>query len=212
MKRLAILLSVVLSTSFAFGQDKTADQFKNEGNEFVRQKNYSQALDSYNEAFKLWGDKPDTATIFNAAICALNVKNYDMALEYFKKSSDFGYKKADADFRITQIYKAQKKDEEYFNAVKAGYENYKNGKTAMLFKKELCKYYRNKGMAQFNEAAGIVAKMQTAKADQMDKLKAEAKTKFDEAKALLDKALEVDPEDKGAKEISAKVEASKATL
>ncbi len=44
-------------------QDKSADDFKNEGNEFVRTKDFKSALASYEQAITLWGDSVDAATV-----------------------------------------------------------------------------------------------------------------------------------------------------
>lgn len=214
MKKIGLLLGIMLSAVVTFAQEeKTADQYKNEGNEYVRNKSYAQALASYREALKLWGDAVDTATVFNAGMCAQNVKDLDAALVYYKRSADLGYKKAEASYRIALIYKGQKKEKEYLEALNSGYENFKTGKTADLFAKELGKYYRDKGNAIYKEAADIIAKTQTVTdAKQMDKLKAQAKAKFMEAKPLIEKAIEIYPKDKNSKAILEGIEKNVASL
>ena len=86
-------------------------------------------------------------------------------------------------------------------------------KTADLFAKELGKYYRDKGNAIYKEAADIIAKTQTVTdAKQMDKLKAQAKAKFMEAKPLIEKAIEIYPKDKNSKAILEGIEKNVASL
>ena len=70
IKKICLLFSLVALTFSAMAQDKSADEYKNEGNEFVRNKRFQQALESYQQALKLWGDSVDQQTVFNAGICA----------------------------------------------------------------------------------------------------------------------------------------------
>ena len=57
MKLTVKLFCLFLALPFVMAaQEKSADDFKNEGNEFVRAKNYKSALASYEQEISLWGD------------------------------------------------------------------------------------------------------------------------------------------------------------
>ncbi len=212
MKKFGLFMVMLATAAMASAQDKSADDFKNEGNDFVREKNFAAAFASYEQALKLWGDSVDAPTAFNAALCAQKTKNFDAAMTYYAKSEELGYKDAESAYRITQILKAQNKSEEYEAALKAGYEKYPNGKTGSLFKKDYAKLFRDKAYKIYNEGVDITKTMQTAKADKVDELKADAKAKFSEAKPIIEQALEINPDDANAKAIKEGIDKQIATL
>ncbi len=212
MKKFGIFLLMMAAATFASAQDKSADEYKNEGNEFVRNKNFAGALESYKKAISLWGDSVDAATVYNAGMCAQKTKSLDEAYTYYAKAQELGYKEADAAYRMTTILKAQKKLDEYAEAVKQGFEKYKNGKTGNRFRQDYAKLFRDKAFALYNEGAEITKTMQTAAADKMDALKASAKAKFSEAKPLIEQALEIYPDDANAKTIKEGIEKQLASL
>lgn len=206
IKKICLLFSLVALTFSAMAQDKSADEYKNEGNEFVRNKRFQQALESYQQALKLWGDSVDQQTVFNAGICAEKTKDLDLAISYFTQCKEAGFKEPDAAYRIALLLKKQKKTDEYKTAVEAGYETYKNGKTGNLFKKELAKIYRDEAMGIFNEGADVTKQMQSASGAKLDELKAQAKAKFREAMTAIDKSLDINPDDANAKTVKQNIE------
>ena len=210
MKRIGIIISMLVMAMGVFAQDKSADEFKNEGNEFVRNKQYQQALESYKQAISLWGEDADAATLFNAAQCAQKTKESELAMDLYTQAREKGYKPAEATYAIAQLYKAQNNEEKYFETLETGYKTYTEGKAANLFKKDLGKYYRDKGLALYNEGAGILKSAQTASADKYDEIKANAKEKFAAAKPLVEKALEINPGDQNAKVMMQKIETNLA--
>ncbi len=212
MKKFGILMAMLAAATFATAQDKSADEYKNEGNEFVRNKQFAEALDAYKQAITLWGDSVDAATVYNAGMCAQRTKDLDLAYTYYAKAQELGYKEADAAYRQATILKAQKKEDEYVKALESGYEKFKNGKTGSLFKKDYAKHFRDQAFKLYNEGADVTKAMQTAAADKLDELKANAKAKFSEAKPLVEKALEINPDDANAKAIKEGIDKQLAAL
>lgn len=212
MKKIGLFMLMLASATFAFAQDKSADEFKNEGNDFVRNKNFAEALASYKQAITLWGDSVDAATVYNAGMCAQKVKSLDEAYAFYAQAQKLGYKEAEAAYRMTTILKAQNKEAEYEQALQQGYEKYKNGKTGNNFKKDYAKLFRDKAFKLYNEGAEITKAMQTAPANKIDNLKTEAKGKFSDAKPIIEQALAINPDDANAKTIKESIEKSLATL
>ena len=204
-----ILLMAAFMPFAAMAQEKTADEFKNEGNEFVRNKNYKAALASFEQAIELWGDSVDQATVYNAADCARRTKQFDTAIKYYQKSVELNYKADFSTYYIADILGDQGKDEEMeavlvdgfvFRVTQAifpavlvdGFAKYKIGKAAGVIKKSLAGYYVKKGAAIYNEGNNILGTSATAKPEEYASITAKAKEKFTEAKPWIEKALEVD--------------------
>ncbi len=206
MKKFGLVVALMAAATALSAQDKSADEYKNEGNEFVRNKQFADALASYKQAITLWGDSVDAATVYNAGMCAQRTKELDEAYAFYAKAQTLGYKEADAAYRMASILKAQKKDDEYAKAIEEGFGKYKNGKTGNAFKKDYAKLFRDQAFGLYNEGAEITKAMQTAGADKMDKLKADARAKFSEAKPIIEKSLEINPDDANAKAIKDSIE------
>ncbi len=187
-----ILLMAAFMPFAAMAQEKTADEFKNEGNEFVRNKNYKAALASFEQAIELWGDSVDQATVYNAADCARRTKQFDTAIKYYQKSVELNYKADFSTYYIADILGDQGKDEEMEAVLVDGFAKYKIGKAAGVIKKSLAGYYVKKGAAIYNEGNNILGTSATAKPEEYASITAKAKEKFTEAKPWIEKALEVD--------------------
>ena len=202
MKKLGVVLMLLATVMTGFAQDKTADAYKNEGNEFVRNKQFQQALESYQKAISLWeADKVDAKTVYNAADCARRIKDNKTAMELFTKSIEMGQKPDMATYYIATIYKAENNDEAYLQTLTKGYETYTEGKSAALFKKDLGKYYRDAANNKYKEGAAILQEAQKAKPEQYNEITARAKAKFEEAKPLVEKAISINAEDQNAQAI-----------
>ena len=138
MKLSVKLFYLFLALPFmVMAQEKSADDFKNEGNEFVRTKDYKSALASYEQAITLWGDSVDAATVYAAADCARRVKSNDTAIKYYQKSEALEYKGDFCAFYIADIMKDQNKESEMEAVLIAGIEKYGDGKPVQLMKKSL---------------------------------------------------------------------------
>ncbi len=203
MKKFGIIIAAIALSVAASAQDKTANQYENEGNEFVQAKRFQQALESYDQAYAIKGDSLNPKTLFNAGLCAQKVSDFDKAISYFSKTETLKYKAEESAYRIAQSLRAQKKSDEYKAQLEAGLEKYKTGKFATFMKKDLAKVYRDQSLKLFNEGADITKQFaaNASNNDKLESLKEAAKEKFNEAIPLADKALEIYPEDKGAAQI-----------
>lgn|SRR5574344_515755 len=190
---LKLLMLALAMPLFAIAQDKTADEFKNEGNEFVRNKNYKEALASYEQAITLWGDSVDAATVYAAADCAKRTKSFDTAIKYYDQSIALDYKADYATYYKADIIGDMGNDEEMEKILLEGVEKFKTGKAAVVIKKSLVKYYLKKGLEPYNEAGKILETSATAKPEDYASITANAKEKFVEAKPWVEKVLELDP-------------------
>lgn len=203
MKRILILLLLAMPM-VGFAQDeKTADDYKNEGNEYLRNKNNQDALTSYQKAIELWGDSLDKATVYNAATCAKAIQDYETSLTYYNKSIELGYKADYSLYYIAEIYGKQGKTEERIAKLEEGYELYKEGKVASFIQKGLSKEYVNKANTYYKEGNTILQEAQTAKPEQYADIEARAKVKFQESEVWVEKALEVNPTDTNATNMKA---------
>lgn len=203
MKRILILLLLAMPM-VGFAQDeKTADDYKNEGNEYLRNKNNQDALASYQKAIELWGDSLDKATVYNAATCAKAIQDYETSLTYYNKSIELGYKADYSLYYIAEIYGKQGKTEERIAKLEEGYELYKEGKVASFIQKGLSKEYVNKANTYYKEGNTILQEAQTAKPEQYADIEARAKVKFQESEVWVEKALEVNPTDTNATNMKA---------
>ncbi len=204
MKKFGFIIAALALSLCANAQDqKTANQYENEGNEFVQAKKFQQALESYEQAYAIKGDSLNPKTIFNAGLCAQKTKNLDKAITYFAKTETLGYKPDESAYRIAQSLRAQSKTDEYVSQLQTSLEKYTSGKFNTLMKKDLAKYYRDQSLSLFNEGADVTKKFaaNASNESKLNELKEEAKAKFNEALPLAEKALEINPDDMGAKQI-----------
>ncbi len=185
----------------SIAQDKSADEYKNEGNAAVRAKNYQEALEAYKQAITLWGDSADIMTVYNAADCARRLAEYDTAIEYYNKSIASDYKADYATYYIAEIYGKQDKTEERIALLEEAAQKYTEGKVASFIKKGLAKEYTTKAMAYYKEGSAILAESQNAKPEQYKEIQDRAAVKFAEVKPWVEKVLSVDPENANAKNI-----------
>lgn len=202
MKKLFMMLMMSATMiPAAFAQDKSADDYKNEGNAAVREKNYQAALESYKQAITLWGDSADAMTVYNAADCAKRINEYDTAIDLYNKAVALNYKADFATYYVAEIYGKQGKTEERIALLEEAATKYTEGKVASFIKKGLAKEYTAKAMAAYKEGSAILAECQSAKPEQYKEIQDKAAVKFKEAKPWVDKTIEVDPENANAKQI-----------
>lgn len=206
MKLVVKMFCLFLALPFVMSaQEKSADEFKNEGNEFVRNKDYKSALASYEQAIQLWGDSLDAATVFNAGDCARRIKANDKAIGFFKKAEELDYKGDFCAYYIADIYKGDGKEAEMEQAYIDAIEKYKTGKPVEIMKKGLATYYLKQGLVPFNEASKILQTAATAKPEEYAGIEESAKAKFAEARPLVEKALEFDAENANGKKMLAEI-------
>lgn len=189
----------------SFAQDKTADEYKNEGNEFVRAKNFQSALESYEKAITLWGDSVDEATVYNAADCARRIKSFDKAMALYTQAKELNYKPDYATYYIADILGKTGKDAERIAVLEEGIEQFKIGKAAAFMKKGLVSEYVKDAAEIYNDAQKILGECATAKPEEYAAIEARSNARLAEAKPFVEKALAIDPNNEMAKKIASAI-------
>lgn len=120
MRKLFLLVVLGFFAGSIYAQDETAGKVKNEGNNFLRAKNYKDAFAKYEEYLKLIDFKGDDATIFNTAVCADKIKNYVAAEKYFDMSIKNNYKPVASYQGKAKVFQQQKKIPEMIKVLEDG--------------------------------------------------------------------------------------------
>jgi len=128
MKRFFLAIVFCFGIVVGFAQDeKGAVDFKNEGNEALRAKDYPKALQLYEQALSKWADTPkDTAMVYNMAVCAYQTKSFDKAIKLLDESILLNYKKETALLYKANVYKMMKNDVEYVKTLEVALANSPN--------------------------------------------------------------------------------------
>ena len=213
MKRLFLAIAFCFGIFVGFAQDeKSAIDFKNEGNDALRAKDYPKALQLYEQALSKWGDTPkDTAMVYNMAVCAYQTKSFDKAIALLDEAIALDYKKETAFLYKANIYKISKNDVEYEKTLEAALANFPDdakikGMLATVYLKEANVFY-TAGATVLKDAAADVAAAKYKTTDQPYKDATEkAKDEFKKALPLVEKALAIDPENATGKQLKAACE------
>lgn len=193
-------------------QEKTAIDYKNEGNDALRAKDYSKALQLYDQALSMWGDEPkDTAMVYNMAVCAYQTKNFDKALPLLDDAIAMDYKKETALLYKANIYKMQKNDEEYVKTLETALANSPNdeklkGMLAIVYLKEANVFYTAGAKILQGAAADVTAAKYKTTDEQYKTAVTKANDEFKKALPLVDKALEYDPDNATGKQLKSVIE------
>ncbi|NPA36337.1 MAG: tetratricopeptide repeat protein [Chlorobi bacterium] len=206
MKYLLTLSLALFVMTGIMAQDKTAAEYKNEGNAALKSKDFKTALANYEKAIELWGDSEelDAPTVYNAATSARKLKDYDKAIEYYKKSKELNYRPDISTYYIAFSLKNQGKEKEMEQVLLSALKEFPNSKYIGHMKKMLVTYYLKEGSVPFNEAAKIwesynsLSEAQRTK-ELYDKTAVKANAKYEEAKPYFEKVLEIDPTNANAK-------------
>lgn len=184
-----------------FAQDKSAADYKNEGNDALRNKDYEKALELYEQAVANWeeGEPVEDAMVYNMATCARRIENYDKAIKYYQMAKDQGFREDIASYYIAFSLNKQEKHEEMEQFLINAVEEFASSKYVGHMKKLLVNYYLKKGSEPYNEASQILASAQNADPSQYDEINARANEAFSKAKPWFEKALEYDPDNSSAK-------------
>jgi len=166
MKQLVLLLFIGLTLSVS-AQEKTAVDYNNEGNEFVRNKDYKSAYESYSKAIELNNaeGKIDTNLIYNAGYCAFKASKYDEALPLLQQSIEFNYKEAMPYIYIGQIYSKDDKYDVMEKVLLEGIGKYPDDKN---LNKLLASCYLKEGLVYFNEGNDIKSKANSSGLNESD--------------------------------------------
>jgi pilus assembly protein Flp/PilA len=210
MKRffLAIVFCFGIVVGFA-QEEKSAIDFKNEGNDALREKNYAGALKSYEEALSKWGEEPkDTAMVYNMAFCAYKTNSFEKAVTLFDEAIKLNYKKETAYLYKADSFKKQKKDAEYVKTLEEALVASPNdakvkGMLATVYVKEANVFYSSGATILKNAAADVAAAKYKTTDPQYKDADTKAKDEFKKALPIIEKALEYEPENATAKQLKA---------
>ncbi len=205
-----IFLAVILCFGIVVGfaqNEKSAIDYKNDGNDALRAKNYPSALKLYEQALSKWGDAPeDTALVYNMAVCAYKAKSFDKAIKYFDESIKMEYKIETSMLYKAYAYKSMKKDDEYLKTLEEALVVSPNddkikGMLAIVYMKDANVFYTI-GAKILQEAAADVAAAKYKTTDEPYKAAVgKANDEFKKALPLLEKALSYDPANPTAKQL-----------
>lgn len=209
----------LLAIAFCFGivvgfaqEEKSAVDFKNEGNDALRAKDYPKALKLYEQALTKWGDEPkDTAMVYNMAVCAYQTKSYDKALKFLDESMALNYKKETAILYKANTYRALKKDDEYVKTLEEALVISPNddkikGMLSTVYAKEANVFYTAGAKILKSAAADVAAAKYKTTDPQYKEAEGKAKEEFQKALPIIEKALGYDPENAIAKQLKAACE------
>lgn len=215
MKRLFFVLMMSLCILAVNAQvvEKTFADVKNEGNAAIKVKDYVKALELYEQALVLWGDKPiaDTSMIYNMGICAMSSKNYEKALKYFDQTIAMDYKKVNSLVYESDVYRLTKKDAESLktleDALAISPEDAKvKSKLAAYYVKQANAFYA-KGSAIITKVNGDITAGKLKTSDEPYKqAEKQAVDEFKKAMPLIEKALEYDATNATAKQLKSACE------
>ncbi|MCD6112430.1 MAG: hypothetical protein J7J86_04080 [Bacteroidales bacterium] len=158
MKKLFFVAILCLAFTTLYSQNtKTANDYKLEGKEAYKQKDYGKALAAFESAIKICKKEntPDNTLYYNAAYCAIKAKKYSKSAMYFDKSIKVNYKTSKAYLYKAISYKKLNDDKNFELTLKEGLkvfpDNYK-------LKKQLFNLYFKKGSKDYNAGSEILQK------------------------------------------------------
>jgi tetratricopeptide (TPR) repeat protein len=213
MKRFFLAIVFCFGIVVGFAQDeKGAIDFKNEGNEALRSKDYAGALKLYEQALSKWGDEPkDTAMVYNMAVCAYQSKDFDKAIKLLDETIAMDYKKETALLYKINTYRLTKNDAEYEKTLEVALANSPDddkikGMLANVYLKEANVFYTAGANILKDAAADVAASKYKTTDDQYKVATEKAKDEFKKALPLVEKALVIDPENATGKQLKAACE------
>jgi len=202
MKKLLFAVVLIFGVTTIFAQDKTAKDYKIEGAEAYKAKDYQAGLNAFEKSIQMYeaDGKTDTTLYYNAAICAIKVKDYQKSVDFFNQSIGFGYKTCKSTlYKANALEKLENYEE--MEAVcaqgKTDCPKYKSKFDEIVFK-----YYLKSGLEVFNEAAQMQATATPLAQSNPDQYKAEmekVKAKFNDSLPMLEKAHDIKPNDESCK-------------
>lgn len=189
---------MVFGISSIYAQDKSAKDYKIEGAEAYKAKDYAKGLASFEKAIELYEaeGKIDTTLYFNAAICALQEKDYQKSITLFDRSVELNYKECKSIMYKANAIKGLDDSDKLVEVCESGIEKcpkYKDKFNELLFAN-----YLKAGLDIFNNAAKMQADATPLASTDADKYKAEmekVKAEFNRSLPMLEKAHDIDPAD-----------------
>ncbi|PKQ60597.1 hypothetical protein BZG02_18580 [Labilibaculum filiforme] len=171
MKKFILILAVCFSAVGVFSQN--AAQFKNDGNTALKSKDYKTALINYEKFLAAEDTEKDPALVFNLAYCAIKLKKYDKAEQYFGQSVDNKYKTSTAYQYKALAQKSQKKYDEMVVTLNEGIKACPTKKSKLVA--ALAKHYLLEGQsAQKSENFEVAEDLYKKAGEVKSKYKADA--------------------------------------
>jgi tetratricopeptide (TPR) repeat protein len=191
MRKIAFLLVLLVGFGVINAQEKSARDFKIEGADAYKAKDYSTALSAFEQAIKLYetDNDADTSLYFNAGYCAYKTKDFEKANAYMNTSIKLNYKVCKAKLLMTSILKKQKKTSEMLVMAEEGAKNCP--KNRAKFNKVIAGYHKKVALKAYNKASKKLTKVNALAKSNPNKFKSEmikVQKMFNTALVLLEKA------------------------
>lgn len=212
MKKLFFVVMLCLGFSTVFSQEtKTANDFKLDGKEAIKLKDYKKALIAFESAINICEKEntPDIPLYYNSAYCANKIKNYSKAAKYFDKSIQLNYKASKSYLYKAISYKKLKDNKNYELTLKDGVKAFPDD---YKLKKQLFKFYLNNGLKYYNSGSEILqnaAPLAKSKPKKYTQEQNKANVIFNKALPFIEKAYNIIPKNKQAVQALASMYESK---
>ncbi len=202
MRKLFVLTVLIFGVTLLNAQDKSAKEYKIEGADAFKAKDYQKGLTSFERAIKLYEaeGKTDTSLYYNAATCAYKINEYQKALDFFNQSIDLNYKKCKAFLYKANTFKKLERYEEMEAVCNEGISECP--KYQKKYDKILFNYYLNTGLKVYNNAAKMQSNAAQFVESDPDKYKTEmekVKAEFKGSLPMLEKAHKTDADNESCK-------------
>lgn len=202
MKRLIVILMVILSLNLAHTQNKTARDYKIEGADAYKAKDYAKALSAFEKAIGLYeaDGTTDTTLYYNVGLCAIRIEDHQKSVIYFNRSIELGYKECQAQLYVANSLRRLDRNDEMKTLAQDGLK--KCPDLAGKFNELLFQYYLVSGLEIFNNAAKMQAEITPFASSDPDRYLSEmekVKAEFNRSLPLLESAYELDPNDENCK-------------
>lgn len=212
MKRIFFVCVMLIGVLGANAQvvEKTFAELKNEGNAAVNAKDYTKALELYEQAIVKLGDSPitDTMMVYNMGSFAFRAKNYEKALKYFDQSFTMNRMKVSSLLSKSDVLKVMKNDVESLKTMEAAYaiapkDAKVKAKLGSYWAKEASTVYAKGGDILNKANAEVTAgKLKPNDAAYKTALQ-DASAEFKKAMPIIEKALGYDETNATAKQLKA---------
>jgi len=202
MKKLVLAVILLFGITLVNAQEKTAKEYKIEGVDASKAKDFQKGLTAFETAITLYEKegKTDTALYYNVGVCAYKVKEYDKAVSYFDKTINLNYKSCNAYLYKANILNKQKKYDEMQKVCATGTS--RCPKYQSKFNKILFNYNLKTGIGIYNTAAkkqSAAAQYASSKPDKYKSEMTKVKSEFKKALPYLEKAHKLNASDETCK-------------
>jgi len=213
MKKFFLVIALCFGIMAGYAQEeKSAAEITNEGNDALRVKDFTKALNLYEQAISKMSEAPqDTAMYYHMAYSAYQIKSFDKAIKYFDESIKLDYKKETAFLYKANSYKMMKDEDGYVKTLEEALtDSPDNAKVksmlAIVYLKQANVFYTNGAKILKDAAADVTASKYKTTDPQYKDAEGKAKEEFKKALPVVDKALSFDPENATAKQLKAACE------